>query len=209
MRVATMRPWRLRRRRLIGEPLARMRVGLARRPWLFWLIVTTTAAVAAGAARSAVASVEQEREAWGMSVSVLVTTRPVETGERLAGATAPVEVPLAMTPINTVVDVEPGAVAMHPIGQGEILAEGDVSGSGGARALAPPGWRLVAVVEPVPSRAGVGQHASVAADGVVLARDSVVIGRHGEATLVAVPDGDAAAVAAAAVESRAMLLVES
>jgi hypothetical protein len=62
-------------------------------------------------------------------------------------------------------------------------------------------------VEPIPTGAPTGATVAVAADGAVLAGDAIMVGLQGDAVLVAVPEADAPAVAAAAVESRAALLV--
>jgi hypothetical protein len=64
----------------------------------------------------------------------------------------------------------------------------------------------VAVIEAVPSGAGVGDVVAVASGGVVLAPDAVVVGVRDDAVLVAVPRGDDAAVAAAAAGDVALLI---
>ena len=56
----------------------------------------------------------------------------------------------------------------------------------------------VAVAEPVASGAAVGDAVSVAAGGIVVSADGLIVGVAGEALLVAVPADEAAQVAQAA-----------
>ncbi len=193
----------------LGNVVTRLRRAVARRPTLFWLLVVVVASTGALAAAQAVGALEAERERWGKPVDVFVTERPVDTGTRLADVTRVRSIPLALAPDFPVAELQPGAVAMHPLGAGEILSAVDVSGTAGARELAPSSSQIVAMIEAVPSGARIGQRGAVAADGVVLTTDAVVVGTFGEATLLAVRNDDAPAVAAAAVESRATLLVDS
>lgn len=196
-----------RRVRLPANPGARLRRALVRRPWLYWVLVIAVAAVTGSIAYESVRAVEAERQTWGSTTTVHVSTRPLARGDSLDGLTVTRDVPIAVVPDDAVDAVPDGAVARHDMGPGEMLSEHDITGAEGARGLAPAGWPTVAIIEPIPTGANTGTRVAVAADGAVLAASAIVVGTHGDAVLVAVPDGDAPAVAAAAVESRAALLV--
>lgn len=194
--------------RLPPNPGARLRWALVRRPWLFWLLVGAGTTLTGSIAYESVRSVEAQRQTWGDTATVYVATAPLARGDPLDGATVARAFPMAVVPEGAVDAVPAAAVARHDIGTGELLSAHDITDARGARSLAPDGWPTVAVVEPIPTGATTGATVTIAADGAVLAEAGVIVGRHGDAVLVAVPDEDAPAVAAAAVESRAVLLVE-
>jgi len=196
-----------RRVRLPANPGARLRRALVRRPWLYWVLVIAVAAVTGSIAYESVRAVEAERQTWGSTTTVHVAMRRLSPGDPLDGATAPRDVPMAVMPEDAMSAVPDGAVARHDIGPGEMLSAYDITGGEGSRGLVPDGWRTVAIVEPIPTGAPTGATVAVAADGAVLAADAIMVGLQGDAVLIAVPEADAPAVAAAAVESRAALLV--
>ena len=191
----------------LPRPLTAARIALCRRPWVFWVLVVAAAVVIGLIVGGSVRAFQQQRESWGDTVDVLVTTRELAPGDRLDDAVVMRSVPVAVAPDDAVSEIPAGAVARQRAGRGEMLSDHDLSGGEGRAGLAPQGWRVVAVVEPISSGVDVGTPVSVAADGAVLAAQAVVAGRHGDAVLVAVPPADAPAVAAAAVEARAALLV--
>ena len=59
--------------------------------------------------------------------------------------------------------------------------------SGNLAALVPPGWRAVALAEAVPSGARIGDQVEVAAGGLRLSEDGVVVGTGDGVVVVAVP----------------------
>ncbi len=187
--------------------VARARHVLARHPSLYWIAVTALAAAGAAAVADATAAVDVARREWGADRPVLVATADVVPGEPLAGRVEAVHRPAPTVPDAALVEVPVGAVARQRIAAGEVLVEPDVASPAGPRALVPPGWLAVAVAEPVPSGAGVGDPVIAAGDGAVLASDGVVVGRHDTAVLVAVPAEDAPAVARAAADGTLALLL--
>lgn len=193
--------------RLPPNPAARVRGALARRPWLFWLFIVAVAAVTGSVVHDSVRAVEEQRQAWGATATVYVATRTLGAGDPVDGATVARDVPEAVVPDDAMDAVPDGALARHDIGPGEMLSAHDITGREGDGGLVPARWRTVAVVEPIPTGAPIGATVTVAADGAVLADEAIVVGQRDDAVLVAVPDDDAPAVAAAAVESRAALLV--
>ena len=90
---------------------------------------------------------------------------------------------------------------------GEVLVDADVVAASNPAALVPPGWRAVAVAEPVPSGARVGDRVEVAAGGLRLSEDGVVVASADGAVVVAVPLAVAPMVAHASATGDAVLLL--
>jgi hypothetical protein len=188
--------------------LARLRRVLARRPWLYWAAVLLLAVAVGTVIASMAASVDAARRAWGDTRPVLVATVALAPGDALAGATEVREHPGPMTP-EAALDAAPeGAVARQHIAVGEVLVAADVAPTAAPQSLIPAGWSAVAVTEPVPTGAMVGDRVGAVAAGVVLTSDGLVVGRATDAVLVAVPDDAAPAVAMAASSGTLALLLQ-
>jgi hypothetical protein len=177
---------------------ARLRLGLARSPWLYWAIVAALAGTAGLLVLRAASGVDAARESWGDTKHVLVARQSIEPGAPLEGSVSRRDVPSPVVPVDAVGDLDAGSVARQRIAAGEIVVHHDVSASAAPQSLIPDGWLAVAVSEPVASGAAVGDTVSVATGGIVVAADGLVVGIVGEALLVAVPAGEAAQVAQAA-----------
>jgi hypothetical protein len=190
------------------NPLAKARHVLARRPWLYWAAVVALAAGAAVAAGHAAASVDDARRQWGATRDVVVATADLAPGDPLAGHVERRSRPGPMIPSAAVTTVEPTARARQHVSTGEILVRPDVAAIGSPQDMIPAGWAAIAVAEAVPSGAQVGDAVSAASGGVVLAEHGVVVGRSGEAVLVAVPAAQAAQVAAASANGELGLLLQ-
>jgi hypothetical protein len=164
---------------------------VARRPWLYWIVIAAAALAAASQVSTRLDDVDDARAAWGTTRTVLVAAEPAAPGEALI-VTA-VEVPLAVVPAAALAAHDTSSlVARQAIGVGEIVTEPDVTG-GGPLALVPPGWLAVPVIESPPSGASAGDLVRLVSEGVVLAPDAVVAGHHDDVSLIAVP-ADVAAV---------------
>ena len=141
--------------------LARMRLLLARRPWIFWCAVVLVACLSAWAVRAAVGAADRERRRWGASRTVWITDGPVARGEAIATVTR--RVPVAVVPDDAVVD-EPAGLAAHPLASGEIVVTSDL-----AHAPLPPSDAVVIAIErrltPL----------VLEGDGVILIGDEVVL----------------------------------
>lgn len=186
---------------------ARLRNVLARHRWLYWAAVASLAAATALVVASAGAAVDDARRSWGATRPVLVATADLVPGEPLDGAAELRPLPVPMIPTAAIGAVPTGAVARQHVGTGEVVVEADVAATANPQALIPAGWSAVAVAEPVPSGAVTGDEVTAVAEGVVLAADGVVVGRSGDAVLVAVPAGDGPAVAMAAASGTLALLL--
>jgi hypothetical protein len=177
---------------------ARLRLGLARSPWLYWAIVAALAGSAGVLVMRAASGVEAARAAWGETRQVFVARKTIEPGMPLDGAVTERDTPTPVAPPDAITELDADAVARQRIAAGEMLVTHDVAPSGTPQSLIPAGWLAVAVSEPIASGAAVGDAVSVATGGIVVAADGLIVGLAGEALLVAVPAEEAATVAQAA-----------
>ncbi|MDP2289557.1 MAG: hypothetical protein Q8M22_00110 [Actinomycetota bacterium] len=119
--------------------LPRVRLALARRPWLYWLCVGVCAAVVWFSVAAAQARVVAARDSWGATRTVWVASGEVGAGEAVVAR--PREYPVAMVPAAALTSLTADAVAARSIGAGEVLVADDLAGD----SLAPPGWVVFAV----------------------------------------------------------------
>jgi SAF domain len=190
------------------NPVARVRHVLARRPWLYWLAVLLLAGIAGLVVADAASGVEAARRSWGVTRPVVVAVADVAPGEQLDDLTEVHPRPAPMVPAEAMSELPADATARQLIAAGEIVMSHDVAATDGPQALIPDGWRAVAVAEPVPSGAAVGDEVAVASGGIVVADEGVVVGALAEGVLVAVPAEVAAQVAQASATGELTLLLE-
>lgn len=169
--------------------VSRLRLVLVRRPWIWWLAVVVTAALAASAVASSVRRLDETRRSWGEQATVWVASSAASPGEALQveGRTWP----RAMIPPDAVTTAPLEAIARQHIGPGEVIVTGDVA-TGGLPGLVPPGW----VAVPVAQRSSVAHAGDAVAaypDGQHLA-DGVVVAVGDDQVVVAVPADAAPAV---------------
>lgn len=172
---------------------------LARRPWIYWLVVSAAALTTAIAVQHRIAAVDEARRAWGDARQVLIARRDTRPGELLDVEIR--EVPVALIPTAALNDPTDGRlIARQDVAAGQIVTAPDVGrdGADGPAALLPDGWAAVPIVESPPLGAAVGARVQIAGDGVVLATDAIVVGYHDDVTLIAVPAAVAPMVAAGA-----------
>jgi hypothetical protein len=178
-------------------PVALRRL-LARRPWVYWLVVTSAALATAITVQHRVAAVDEARDAWGDARPVLVARTDTAAGGVLEVDVR--ELPSAVVPAAALDD--PGAgplIARQDVVAGEIVTARDVGrGGDGPAALLPDGWAAVPILESPPLGAAVGARVRIVGDGVVLAPEAIVIGYHDDVSLIAVPADVAPMVAAGA-----------
>lgn len=117
----------------------RLRLLLARRPWLYWLVVGLCAAIVWLSVAAAADGVEAERARWGTSQRVWVTESAVAAGSPVVAVAR--DYPLAMVP-TAAVTAAPNGVAAHDLAAGEVVVQGDVAA---ADRLAPADWLVFAI----------------------------------------------------------------
>ena len=172
---------------------------LARRPWIYWLVVASAALATVAAVHHHVAAFDDARQAWGDARQVLVARQDTRPGEPLEVELR--EVPLAVIPNAALaVPADGPLIARQDVSAGEIVTAPDVGrdDADGPAALLPDGWAAVPIVESPPLGAAIGARVQVVGGGVVLAPDANVVGYHDDVTLIAVPIGVAPMVAAGA-----------
>ncbi len=189
------------------NPLARARHLLARRPWIYWAVVAAFAATAAWSVLAALDGVDGARRAWGEGRTVLVAADDIAPGDAIADHVEAATRPAPVVPDAALRELPDDAVARQHVAAGEVLVGPDVAPRAGPQALIPPGWLGVAVAEAVPSGARPGDRVRAVSSGVVVATDGLVVDAGEAALVVAVPAGDAAAVAAGSTAGDLTLLL--
>lgn len=179
---------------------------LARRRWIYWLLVSGLASACAAQVLARLDEVEAERVRWGETRTVLVAARDIVPGEPLSGVTVDRHLPIAMIPESAVTDVV-NRIARQHVALGEMITTVDIAAGDGPQALVPEGWLAVAIVESPSSGAAIGDRVQVASDGVVISSDALVVGFVDDATLVAAPAHEAPLLPAAAAGSALALLL--
>jgi hypothetical protein len=172
--------------------LARVRLVLARHPWLYWIAVAGLAGIVTMGIVDAMAKVDAARRSWGTQKPVWMATAPIEPGAVITAERS--EVPTAVIP-GDAVDASPaGAVAKQHISAGEIVTTADVALSGAA-GLIPDGWVAFAVPESAGHFAA-GDHVNVyTADRLIC--EGLVVEADDSDAMVAVPTDTAPAMATA------------
>lgn len=183
---------------------ARARLVLARRPWIYWAVVATLAALAAAAVHGEMASIATERDRWGSTRTVMVTRHELEPGDEIAADL--VTLPVAAIPERALAEAPTGARLRQRVAAGEVLTELDLTARAGPAALADQGTAVVGLSDPLARSVVAGLRVQVTSDGVVIAEDATVTGVVDDVIFVAVDPGEAPAVAAAAQQGAASLL---
>jgi Flp pilus assembly protein CpaB len=192
------------------------------RPTLRRLAVAALAVATVGVTVAVLGGAEASRARWGSTRAVLVATHDLSPGDRLDQASVAVHrLPRAMTPAGALSELPVGAVALHPILEGEpvVLQRLAPAGLVGPAALVGPGRRAVAV-----PRGAVAAPPLVTGDVVdvlvvlppdrdsgrdppafPVAERATVVDVADDAISVAVPEADAARVAWAVTQGAAVL----
>lgn len=186
---------------------ARARLVLARRPWIYWVVVAALAVAAAASLRSEMASIASERETWGSARTVLVARHRLEPGEPVIADL--VSLPVAALPDDALTDaaaLPDSTVVRQRVAAGEVLTQLDVVIGPGPAALADPGSVVVALSDPLARDVVVGLSVQVSADGLVVADNARVTAVIDDVIFVAVGADEAPTVAATAQQGIASLL---
>ena len=184
--------------------VARARLVLARRPWVYWAVVATLAALAAAAVHGEMTSIAAERDRWGSTRTVLVARHRLEPGDPVAADL--VDLPTAAVPDSALDTIPNGARVRQRVAAGEVLTGLDVTGRSGPAALAEPGTVVVALSDPLARDVTTGLDVQVVAEGLVIAARAQVTGVVDDVIFIAGGAGEAPTVAAAARTGVASLL---
>lgn len=184
--------------------VARARLVLARRPWLYWAAVGALAAVLAAGVHDRLAALERARHDWGVTRPVLVAERTLEPGDAVAVRT--VDLPVAMVPPGAVAALDEPVRLRQRVGEGEVLTALDITPASGPAARADAGTVVVALSDPLSRGIGIGLSVQVTADGLIIAESATVVETTDDVVFVAVAPSEGPTVAAAAQQGAASLL---
>jgi Flp pilus assembly protein CpaB len=198
-----------------GRVALPLRRRLPRRAIPYW-IATLTLALTTGLVANGLLHRAQEAQArWGSTRTVVVSTRALAPGDPLAGATAVRELPAVALPRGAIPELPAGAVALDPIGAGEVVTTARVGGPAAAAVSGRLPRDTRAVVIPLEAKGlpvRVGDRVDLLASGAgdpafdgpaaaspsgPVASGALVVEVHPAALVVALDPTDAVAVAAA------------
>ena len=183
---------------------ARVRLALARRPWAYWSIVVTVAAVPALVVHGHLDRLDEARRSWDETRPVLVAATGLEPGDEILAHT--VDVPVALLPAGALGALPAGVQLRQRVADGEVLTGLDIAARRGPASFADEGTVVVALADPLSRGVAIGLDVQVAADGIVLAATATVVDVVDEVVFVAVESAEGAVVAAAARQGIASLL---
>lgn len=165
--------------------LPRLRLALARRPWLYWLVVAVCGAILWLQWSRVHDAAEGARRSWGATRAVAVSVDSGHPGEPLHIELR--DYPDAVVPRDALTQVPAGALAARPVSAGAMLVPQDLVGADSV----PADWVVLAVPAHEAPRFVAGQHAAAFAAGA-RACDGIVAGTSADHVEVAVPSECAA-----------------
>ena len=187
----------------------RLRLLLARRPWMYWSAVGVLAIFIGASAASALAGVDTQRRSWGQTAQVVVANAPITPGIALGPLVRTTAMPLAMVPASALDALPPSAIAVQRIAAGEIVVAGDIAVTTGPAALLPVGWLAITVETSVTGLFQLGDHLVVFAFGQVVADSAVVVSVGENLVMIGVASDVAPRVADAANQHLAILALSA
>lgn len=178
----------------------RVRLALARRPWLRWTVVAAIALAAGWNVHVRLDGVDDARSAWTDQRIVLVASGDHAPGDALVVESR--TLPSAAIPPSALDELPAGAIVRQHVARGEVVTHADVASGDGPAAAAESGEVVVAVSDPLLATAmstvSVGLRVAIHSEGIVLAHDARVTAVDGDVVFVALHAEDATAVSAAA-----------
>lgn len=184
--------------------VARARLVLVRRPWIYWLVVVALSTLVAVTVHGQLSALDDARAEWGSTRRVHVALRQLDPGGPID--TRRVELPIALLPTGAITERPPDAVLRQRVAEGEVLTELDIAVRPGPAARAPEGTVVVAITDPLARVAPIGAPVRVAAEGLVVAESASIVDIVDDVVFVAVAPRDAPAVAGAAQRGLATLM---
>ncbi len=175
--------------------IPRVRILLARRPWIYWTAISVVAVVVGVSVAGLLSDIRRARESWGETTTALVAVTLVEAGEVISDSYEAREVPLAMVPPAALTSMPPGAIATQKISVGEIVLTSDVDHGAGPLALLPSGWLAMSVQMSVDDTFVAGAPAVIVAAGSTIAPNAVIVRIVADGLIIGVPADVAPAVA--------------
>jgi hypothetical protein len=119
--------------------LARVRLALARRPWIHWLVVVGCAAMVWLSVHRAEADAQRAQHRWGSRRTVWVSTADTPAGAPLTLERR--NYPIAVVPLSALTAAPTSAVAARAVGTGVIVVADDIA----TLRTPPTGWVVFAL----------------------------------------------------------------
>ncbi len=116
--------------------LSRLRLALARRPWLYWLFVACCAVVVWSTLAANQAKLDDQRRRWGETRRVWVAAVDIAPGDVVRSVAR--DYPIAMVAASAISTEPMGVIATSSISVGEVLVATDIDEK--ADDLLPPDW---------------------------------------------------------------------
>ena len=183
---------------------ARGRIFLARHRWVYWATLAGLAATVGVVVNQRLADLDMARTKWGTTQTVYVARRQHRPNDLLT--VDAVDLPLAAVPPGALTEPPEEGHARQRIGRGEVVVTDDVVAATGLARRADPGTVVVGVVDALSPSPPIGARVHIASEGLVLARDAVVVEATADVVSVAVTSDDGATVAHAAQMGTASLM---
>jgi hypothetical protein len=185
--------------RLSGlEP--RIRLIIARRPWIRWLVISGIALLTAWMVFGQLQRVDEARASWGEQREVWVAAIDHSPGDVLAAERR--MLPLVAIPSAAAGHLVSGATARQHVQQGEVIVDTDLTSASGPAAAADTGQVVVPISDPLLTMAStnlsIGVRVAILSEGIELANDAHIAAIDGDVIFVAVRADSATSVAAAA-----------
>ena len=104
--------------------LSRLRLALARRPWLYWLFVTCCAALVWSTLSANQAKLDDQRKRWGETRRVWIAAVDIAPGDVVRAVAR--DYPIAMVTSSAIDDEPVDVIASTSIAAGEVLVAADI-----------------------------------------------------------------------------------
>jgi Flp pilus assembly protein CpaB len=185
-------------------PVHQVRLFVARRPLLHWLLIGLAAALTGAFVYSRAAAADAARGQWGSARTVVVATRDLPAGHRVApGDLRRQRWPVALVPPDARASLDEGVVIATPVAAGQPVLGRDLGrgDAGPVAATLAPGRRAVTIpVGDLSPPVVIGDRVDLVAAGAgpgaaVVARGATVVEVRERAVVVAVTADELADVA--------------
>lgn len=120
--------------------LPRLRLALARRPWIYWTFVAGCAALVWSTLATSQAKLADEQRQWGETRRVWVAATDIAHGDLVRSVGR--DYPIAMVPASAIEDEPIDVIATTSIAAGEVLVGADVKTTD---EVLPAGWVVFAL----------------------------------------------------------------
>jgi pilus assembly protein CpaB len=178
----------LRSRSSRAGPVRQLRLFVARRPLVHWLLIGLAALLTGAFVYSRAAGAQEARQRWGTARSIVVAVRDLPAGHRVGpGDVRRRSWPAALVPAGALSSLDDGVVVAEPVVAGEPVVRSRLgrARAGPIAATLAPGRRAVALpVGDAPPPVAVGDQVDLVAAGSALAAQVVARG----ASVVAVQE---------------------